>query len=130
MKQTLQKNERLKSYTKIRDLFERGEKTRIGCFLMYFLVKDSTPSELQMGVSVGSRYFKKAVDRNLLKRRIREAYRKQKQTLADTLDGNHKRFDVFFVFVHQEMMAYADIYRDMQLAIDQLVKKIEHGASR
>ncbi|MEY3432509.1 MAG: hypothetical protein RL131_445 [Bacteroidota bacterium] len=130
MKQTLKKHERLKSYIRIRELFEKGEKFRAGSFLVYFISREVNSPELQMGVSVGSRYFKKAVDRNLLKRRTREAYRLQKQGLIEAVEKSKKGMDVFFVFVHQEMQQYEEVFKDMKQAIDQLIKKIEHGTSR
>ena len=87
-RQTLSKSERLKSYKKIRILFGEGQKFRVQPLLVFYQFSTNNddrpqPDTLQMGVSVGARYFKKAVDRNLLKRRIREAYRKNNLELKD-----------------------------------------------
>ena len=65
---------------------------------------------LQMGVSVGARYFKKAVQRNLLKRRIREAYRKQKHALEELLQVSPYRMDLFLVYAEKTETDYATIY--------------------
>lgn len=64
---------------------------------------------LQMGVSVGKRHFKRAVDRNLLKRRIREAYRKQKLDLKETLSTSGISMDIFFVYSNARISDYAEI---------------------
>ena len=64
---------------------------------------------LQMGVSVGKRHFKRAVDRNLLKRRIREAYRKQKHELKETLTALGISMDIFFVYSNARISDYAEI---------------------
>jgi ribonuclease P protein component len=64
---------------------------------------------LQMGVSVGKRHFKRAVDRNLLKRRIREAYRKQKHELKETLIALGISMDIFFVYSNARISDYAEI---------------------
>jgi len=64
---------------------------------------------LQMGVSVGKRHFKRAVDRNLLKRRIREAYRKQKHDVKETLTALGISMDIFFVYSNARISDYAEI---------------------
>lgn len=80
---------------------------------------------LQMGVSVGKRHFKRAVDRNLLKRRIREAYRKQKHELQATLSASGISMDIFFVYSNARISDYAEIETAMASALIVLVDKVK-----
>jgi len=123
--QSLSKKERLKSYQKIRQLFEKGERFRQPPLLVYYVISKEASDEkvgdpLQMGVSVGARSFKKAVDRNLLKRRIREAYRKQKQDLREMLLAKGLSMGVFFVFTNTSISEYAEIELAMKSALKKL----------
>jgi len=135
-RQTLSKTERLKSYKRIRILFAQGQKFKVFPLVVYFLLRDeeaegrlreveggserlreveevegvdAVEGVLQMGVSVGKRHFKRAVDRNLLKRRIREAYRKQKHDVKETLTALGISMDIFFVYSNARISDYAEI---------------------
>lgn len=79
---------------------------------------------LQMGVSVGKRHFKRAVDRNLLKRRIREAYRKQKHELKEALTASGISMDIFFVYSNARISDYAEIETAMTNGLSLLKDKI------
>jgi ribonuclease P protein component len=128
MKQTLSKSERLKSYTRIRSLFEKGSKLRAQPLLVYYQlyeIKDiKEGSCLQMGVSVSSRHFKRAVDRNLIKRRIREAYRVQKHPLVQALMQSNKHMDLFLVHLGNVIPNYQHIYIALEKLMHQLVTRI------
>ena len=78
-----------------------------------------------MGVSVGSKYFKKAFDRNLMKRRIREAFRIQKISLQEQLKTSDLSMDVFFVFAHATLVEYKIVTAAMEAAMEKLTTLIE-----
>lgn len=126
---TLSKAERLKSYKRIRLLFAEGQKFKVLPLLVYYQVRELTVHSnetipIQMGVSVGARYFKKAVDRNLIKRRIREAYRKNNADLKQELMDIAIGLDVFFVYTSTELLSYSQLESSMLKAIQILLEKI------
>ncbi len=128
MKQTLSKADRLKSYTRIRSLFEKGGKLRSQPLLVYFQLLEAGQVKdgncLQMGVSVSSRHFKRAVDRNLIKRRIREAYRKQKHPLFELLLSRGYHMDLFLVYLGTGIPDYQELYISVEKLVKQLVSRI------
>lgn len=107
---TLNKSERLKSYTRIRELFAKGRKIRQFPLILFYSIQkrqnDEAGETLKMGVSVSTRSFKKAVDRNLVKRRIREAYRQQNEELKVSVKNSGYSLDVFIVFSDHKMADY------------------------
>lgn len=64
-------------------------------------------------VSVPKRLFKRAVKRNLLKRRIREAYRHQKDLISAPVD-------ILFIYTAQEVLPYEVIYADMTAILQKI----------
>jgi len=77
---TFGKNERLSKEKHIQELFDKGSSFYSFPFKVFFMPHpDPAPSTHQVLVSVSKRNFKRAVDRNLIKRRIREAYRLNKE---------------------------------------------------
>ena len=67
------RHERLKSQKSIEALFQKGKRLSVGDFRFIYQFRP-TPG-IQIGVGTSSRQFKRAVDRNRIKRLIREAYR-------------------------------------------------------
>lgn len=115
------KADKLKSRKAIDEIFGKGKS--ISHFpLKIIWLTHQREATLQAGVGVSSRNFKKAVDRNRVKRLLREAYRLQKQVLQDHLDTNNINMSVFFLYVGKELPEYAVIYQKMGTALNHLIK--------
>ncbi len=101
----LPKTERLSGATAVAALLEHGKHFQAGCLRCKYLPRaDEGPSRIV--VSVPKRSFKRAVKRNLLKRRIRESYRRQKSLLTGT-------WDLLIVYTSREVLPYETIFADM-----------------
>lgn len=102
--------EKLKHRKLIDQLFKEG--TTIVAYPLRFLYITSEGDQLQQskaGFSVPKRNFKKAVDRNLLKRRMREAYRLQKDTYYQFAKESGFNYAGIFIYVAKEILAYDEI---------------------
>ena len=101
----LPKTERLSGATAVAALLEHGKHFQAGCLRCKYMPRaDEGPSRIV--VSVPKRSFKRAVKRNLLKRRIRESYRRQKGLLAQP-------WDLLIVYTSREVLPYETIFADM-----------------
>jgi ribonuclease P protein component len=105
---TLHKNERLKKRKEIETLFRNGKTINQAPFRIYYSLSGNVKSEefLQFGVGVSKKFFKKAVNRNRIKRLVRETYRLQKTTLKEMLLKYEKSLKVFFIYTGNEMPDY------------------------
>ena len=67
-------------------------------------------------ISVPKKLFKRAVKRNLLKRRIRESWRRLKHNLAQSEHG----MDLLFIYSTKEVLTYQEIYSHIEKIVDKL----------
>ena len=107
MTQTLPKRERLSGKTAIGTLMKKGRWGAAGC-LRYCVLAPGGDGITRIMVSVSKRNFKRAVKRNLLKRRLRESYRTQKELL-----GEAGPVDLLLVYNSKEIADYALIREDV-----------------
>lgn len=76
-----------------------------------------------MAVSVPKRLFKKAVDRNFLKRRIREAYRLNNKDLYREVQDRKGKLHLMIQYHHREIVNYQVIEDAVLLGLQKLVEK-------
>ncbi len=119
-KLTLGKNERLKSRKQIELLFNEGKKFSITPFRVHYVFNELANPPLQFGVGVSNKNFKKAVDRNRIKRLVREAYRLQKNTLFQKVKEKKGQLNVFFIYNGKEIPEYKDVFVKMNKILDKL----------
>ena len=79
-------------------------------------------SKLQTGFSVGSKYFKKAVDRNRIKRLMKEAYRLQKNKLEAVFIQNTHSMIVFIIYIGNELPPYETVFDKTGALLNRLIK--------
>lgn len=122
---TLGKNERLKSKKLIDQLFNEGKGFSIFPFKVLYhfsaIEKDANESNLKFGVAVSTRHFKKAVDRNKIKRLAREAYRTQKNELRDLVKNDSKQLNIFFIYTAKEIPVFEMLNEKVVLVINKLL---------
>ena len=114
IRNTLPKKERLCGKTAISKLLAKGKHGSVPG-IRYQCLYGTDSGVNRIVVSVSKKFFKRAVRRNLLKRRMRESWRKQKHML--TLDGN---FDILLIYSVKEVLSYEDIYT----AVGQIIRNL------
>ena len=125
-KNSFSKAERLKSVSLISDLFLKGQTLFKYPIKMVYLPIDKTQFPVYFGVSVSKKRFKKAVQRNRLKRLLREAYRTQKGSLWSAINRKKENsYAVMAIFVGKEELPYAKVEKAMGFLLKNLEKKIQ-----
>ena len=118
---TLGKNERLKSRKQTEKLFATGKKFSRGNLRVFYLAElNESNKGLLFGAGVSTKNFKKATDRNRVKRLIRESFRLQKIELKTFTSGKNLKLDVFFIYTGKEISEYKEVYENMGAALNKL----------
>ena len=109
---TFSKRERLTSEKLMEQLFEKGKGRVLSAFplRMVFMLMECTAGDepVQVLISVPKKRLKHAVDRNRVKRQIREAYRLNKQSLIEAVPEG-KRLLVAFVWQSDQLSPSTDV---------------------
>ena len=131
MKNTFKKEERLCSKTKIQELFQRGNSFSVFPFrLVYIKVDSEQEFPAQITFSVPKKKFKSAVDRNHLKRLMREAYRINKSILYDNLTKESVKIAVLVIYLPRHKEEYKEIEDKIILSLQRLNKEISSPSKK
>ncbi|QCK13912.1 ribonuclease P protein component [Mangrovivirga cuniculi] len=109
---TLSKNERLCGKKNIQELFNEGSSFYFFPFKVYYSFnKNKTEGDHCALFTVPKRLFSKAVDRNLLKRKIKEAYRLNKPQFYNI--PTSRPINIAYIYTARKMLNYSDIESSM-----------------
>lgn len=119
------RKEKLKSRKQIEELFLKGKNFSVFPLRVTYQFLPSEEAVAQVGVTAGKKYFKRAVDRNRIKRLIREAYRLQKSDLTEALKQRGQKGFFFFMYTDKTITSFSVIKEAMNKALKRLEKITE-----
>ena len=125
---TLPRSERIRSLKAIRRLFSEGRGGFVYPIRYMALSSDSAQSEesksedrgIEVLFSVPKKFHKRANKRNLLKRRMREAYRLNRQLLVEKLGAQAKELDLALIYSAKELHSYKTIENVIRKVLEQV----------
>ncbi len=123
---TFKKEERLCNKKLIDELYHSGSSFLCYPFkVTWLLVAHPEPNCTQVLFSVAKKRFKKAVERNLIKRRMRETYRlSKKQLLYDVIAAADKKIVFSVSYIGNEIVSYDTMEKKMQKMLIQLAGQV------
>jgi ribonuclease P protein component len=123
---TLGKEERLKSNLSIQELLKHGKVVSRFPLKIYWNFSPDLQQKypVRAAISVPKRKFRRAVDRNLMKRRLREAYRLNKYTLYDTLDQHQQKIQLIILLLSDEFIPFDQLEKGLRDLIRQMLNKL------
>jgi ribonuclease P protein component len=123
------KKEKLKSRKQLQQIFSTGKTFSIFPLKVLYQLADEQDNIIKTGVGVSKKNFKKAVDRNRIKRLLRECYRTQKIPLHNCLLNNKKKLAVFILYIDKVMPEYNLIQQKILLVTERLIKALNETVS-
>lgn len=120
---TLSKEERICSKKLINELFTGNGRSMTAFPLRVVFMKrtivDDHPRAAML-VSVPKRYFKHAVDRNRVKRQVREAFRRNKSIITQNLTDDHEAVAMAFVWLTNEKFPSSEVENRMVILLTRI----------
>ena len=127
MAPTLSKKERIVSNLLIETLFSQGNSESLAAYpirVIYTQIEQQQDcAPVQILISVPKKRFKHAVDRNRVKRQVREAYRHHKQLLYNKVEEG-KQLLVAFVWLSDKHMPSSEVEKKIKMLLEKIAAKI------
>ena len=123
--QAFPKNQRLCGKTTIDNLFTNGSTIKDSPFRLVWNTEEfDNEIVAQTLIVVPKKYIKNAANRNVLKRRMREAFRIYKSDLYTKIKNNNKQLVIAIIYQQQELLPYKVIEEKIKLILGRLSEEI------
>lgn len=120
---TFRKPERLVSKLAFDQLIKNGRRiSEPPVLVIWKSMPLPTASPVQVAFSVPKRQFPRAVDRNRIKRLLREVYRKNKNMLYPLLKEKGKQYALLFVYTAKTLPSYVELAEKVTLILQRLAE--------
>jgi ribonuclease P protein component len=123
---TFTKQERLSSQLHIDKLMQDGKSFVVAPYRIVWLIASEAKTLPAVLISVPKRNFKRAVDRNYIKRVIRDCYRKNKSILSESAENSTLHFMI--IYTVKTKCEYKEMHDKMIIALNKLANKINGKA--
>lgn len=124
------KNEKLKSRKLTELLFTKGDTFLVfPVKVVYLIAKEQQDYPIKIGVTTSIKKFKKAVDRNRIKRILKEQYRLSKHPLHKFVAEKKLNVIVFFMFIDKALPSKGLLDKKIPIIIDKLIMAIDEKIS-
>lgn len=125
MDQTFGKAYKLCSQKAIEAIFEDKKSVRQFPFVLnYQFMELPTDKSFQVVISAPKRLFRKAHDRNRIKRLMKEVFRKNKLILESHLTTNNQQLALFLVYTSKEELSYELLLGKMEKLLSKLTNEL------
>ncbi len=122
---TFSKDERLRSKKVIEKIIAEGRSISQNPFrLNWVLTELTTKFPAQLAIAVPKRFFKRAVDRNRIKRLVREVYRKNKSGMYALLESKQLQCALLFVYNGRTIPDYGEVEKKILLTLQRFEEAI------
>lgn len=121
------KEERICKEIEITRLFEKGES--FICYpvrVVWIVNNEETSKSVKVLISVSKKKIRHAVDRNRVKRLVREAYRLNKTVLNDSIAETGKSFSLCFIWLPSDAIDFKKVERKMTEALTRISQRISN----
>jgi ribonuclease P protein component len=122
-RETLCRDERLTLKKRIDELMTKGQAVKVaGMTMIYRAMELPTPFPAQVMFSASKRNYKRAHDRNRIKRLMREGYRKQKHIVYSFLEKKEMQCAVLFIFTGRQLPDQAYVHGKIYGLLKRLIE--------
>ena len=123
---TFKKNEHLCSYSKINALFNKGLQFTVFPFKVVWMISEKEQSSMaEVAITVPKRIHKKAVTRNLIRRRSKEAYRLNKSQLYNFLTEKNIKIEFMIIYLDSNILSFDILNNKIKLIFERFKQEYE-----